>query len=134
MPVTYPRVSAAARQGYLLQYEVNPDYTREQLVLLAGSGAVREVRVGQLLGRITASGKKMVVWAPDATDGSQTVAGVVLEDSDAPSGADGVVLALTRGPAIVRQEELDFGAATAGQITAAITTLAGLGVRVKAAA
>lgn len=133
MPVTYPRVSAAARQGYLLQYEVNPDYTREQLVLLAGSGAEREVRVGQLLGRITASGK-MVVWAPGATDGSQTVAGVVLEDSDAPSGADGVVLALTRGPAIVRQEELDFGAATAGQITAAITTLAGLGVRVKAAA
>lgn len=127
---THYVTDAPRRQAELLSYEAHPDYTRQIDVLLAGAGAVREVTIGRLVGRITASGK-LVAWAPAANDGSETAAGVVLEDAQAAVGADGQVLILARGPAIVRRSELDYGGATAGQIAAAEAVLLALGIRVR---
>lgn len=118
------------RMGELIAYEVNPDYCRQSDVLLAGSGAARELDIGQLVGRVTASGK-LVLWAPGATDGSQNVVGIVLEDAQAANGVDDVVLILARGPAIVRSKELQYGTATAPQIAAANAALLALGIRVR---
>lgn len=127
---THYVTEAPKRQGELLSFEVHPDYTRQIDVLLAGAGAVRELGIGELVGRITASGK-LVAWAPGANDGSQNAAGVVLEDAQAAASVDGSVLILARGPAIVRESELDFGAATGAQIIAAKASLLALGIRVR---
>lgn len=46
-------VTAPKLQTAVLKYEVNPEFCREQGVLLAGSGAVRDIEIGRVLGKIT---------------------------------------------------------------------------------
>jgi len=45
----------------------------------AGSSPTTDLRAGLLLGKVTASGK-LTTWNPDAADGSEVVAGVLLRD------------------------------------------------------
>lgn len=191
-------VFAPKLQTSFLKYEVNPDFTREQGVLLAGDGGKREIEIGQPLGfgdgdapsaaakagntgngvltladpaigpgvvpgiyRLACSvaaanagtfqvfdpagsnvgtatvgvafdgvvkftiadgatdfivgdafditvpeGTKLKEWDPDATDGSQVLAGFALQPAVAGDGEDSVVLYLARGPALVASDGL----------------------------
>jgi hypothetical protein len=88
--------------GDILKYELNPNYTRETVTLLAGTA----YPIGAVLGRITASGKYKLATS-GGTDGAQTAAAVLLSPVDA-SGADGPGIVIARGPAIVSKAALAF--------------------------
>jgi hypothetical protein len=93
-----------ATMGDVLKYEVNPNYTRETVTLLAGTN----YPVGAVLGRITASGKYKLATS-GGSDGAQTAAAVLLYAVDA-SGADAIGIVVVRGPAIVSKAALVFDA------------------------
>jgi hypothetical protein len=90
--------------GDVLKYELNPNFTRETVTLLAGTN----YPVGAVLGRITASGK-MKLSTATGTDGAQNTAAVLLYDVDA-TAADASALVIVRGPAIVSKAALVFDA------------------------
>ena len=90
--------------GDVLKYELNPNFTRETVTLLAGTN----YPVGAVLGRITASGK-MKLSTATGTDGAQNAAAVLLYDVDA-TAADATGIVLVRGPAIVSKAALVFDA------------------------
>ena len=90
--------------GDVLKYELNPNFTRETIILLAGAA----YPVGAVLGRITASGKYKLATS-GGTDGAQTAAAVLLYAADATS-ADAAGLVIMRGPAIVSKAALVFDA------------------------
>lgn len=90
--------------GDVLKYEVNPNYTRETITLLAGM----PYPVGSVLGRITASDKYKLATS-GGSDGAQTASAVLLYAVDATlADATGIVLA--RGPAIVSRAALIYDA------------------------
>ena len=88
--------------GDVLKYELNPNFTRETVTLLAGAN----YPVGAVLGRITASGK-MKLSTATGTDGAQNAAAVLLYDVDA-TAADATGIVVLRGPAIVSKAALVF--------------------------
>ncbi|MDT8855073.1 head decoration protein [Paracoccaceae bacterium Fryx2] len=88
--------------GDVLKYEVNPNFTRESVTLLAGT----TYTVGAVLGRITASGKYKLATS-GGTDGAQTAAAMLLYPVDA-TGADAIGVVIMRGPAIVSKAALVF--------------------------
>ena len=93
-----------ATMGDVLKYEVNPNFTRESVTLLAGA----DYPVGAVLGRITASGKYTL--SPDSgADGSEAAAAVLLYAVDATLG-DAIGVVIVRGPAIVSKAALVFDA------------------------
>jgi hypothetical protein len=110
--------------GDLLKYELNPNFTRETITLLAGSA----YPVGAVLGRITASGKYKLATS-GGTDGAQTAAAVLLYAADATS-ADTAGLVIVRGPAIVSKAALVFDATVddAAKIATKHGQLAALGI------
>jgi hypothetical protein len=93
-----------ATMGDVLKYEVNPNFTRESVTLLAGSN----YPVGAVLGRITASGKYKLATS-GGSDGAQTAAAVLLYATDA-TAADAIGIVVMRGPAIVSKAALVFDA------------------------
>lgn len=124
-------VTEPTRLTGLLKYELDPSYCREEVTVLAGSGAERHLALGTVVGRVTASGK-VVALDLAASDGSETVAGVLLSTTAAPDGVDATGIALVRGPAIVADHALVYPAgATTPQKTTINTALAGLGVVVR---
>lgn len=124
--VTEPR-----RLSGVLKYELDPSYCREEVIVLAGDGADRVLPLGTVVGRITVSGK-VVALDLGASDGSETVFGVMVAPATAPDGADAAGVVLTRGPAIVSDIALIHPAgATAPQKAAMVAALAGLGIVVR---
>ena len=116
-----------ASLGDILKYELNPNYTRETITLLAGIA----YPVGSVLGRITASG--LYTLASDAgTDGAEVAAAVLLYSVDAML-ADTVSVVIARGPAIISSANLTFDASVndAAKTAAKITELAALGIIVR---
>jgi hypothetical protein len=110
--------------GDILKYEVNPNYTREEVTLLQGM----PYPVGSVLGRITASGKYKLATS-GGSDGAQAATAVLLYAVDATlADATGIVLA--RGPAIVSRAALAYDATVddAGKITTKIGQLAAAGI------
>ncbi|MDT8858168.1 head decoration protein [Paracoccaceae bacterium Fryx2] len=110
--------------GDVLKYEVNPNYTRETITLLAGM----PYPVGSVLGRITASAKYKLATS-GGTDGAQTASAVLLYAVDATlADATGIVVA--RGPAIVSRAALAYDATVddAAKITTKISQLAAAGI------
>ena len=99
-----PVLTQPPTMGDVLKYELNPNFTRETVTLLAGTN----YRVGAVLGRITASGKMKLSTAA-GTDGAQNAAGMLLDDVDATS-ADANAVVILRGPAIVSKAALVFDA------------------------
>ena len=97
-----PVLTEPPSMGDVLKYEVNPNYTREVVTLLAGM----PYPVGAVLGRITASGKYKLATS-GGSDGAQTAAAVLLIAVDA-TGADAIGVVLMRGPAIVSKAALVF--------------------------
>jgi hypothetical protein len=99
-----PVLTQTPTMGDVLKYELNPNFTRETVTLLAGTN----YRVGAVLGRITASGK-MKLSTATGTDGAQNAAGMLLDDVDA-TNADANAVVILRGPAIVSKAALVFDA------------------------
>ena len=103
----------------IVKTEPNGNAGRDDIVIASGSGVST---VGTLLGKVTATGK-FKPWAPAAADGTQTVAGVLLQHVDATS-ADVTAVALTRGTAeLVYQGIVWPGGATDPQKAAALASL-----------
>ena len=110
--------------GDVLKYEVNPNYTRETITLLAGM----PYPVGSVLGRITASAKYKLATS-GGSDGAQTAIAVLLYAVDATlADATGIVVA--RGPAIVSRDALAYDATVddAAKIITKIGQLAAAGI------
>jgi mannose-1-phosphate guanylyltransferase len=110
--------------GDVLKYELNPNFTRETVTLLAGT----KYPVGAVLGRITASGK-MKLSTATGTDGAQTAAAVMLYAVDATEG-DATGIVVVRGPALVSKAALVFDASVddAAKTAAKHTQLTALGI------
>ncbi|MFN7226854.1 MAG: head decoration protein [Holosporales bacterium] len=84
-----PSLSESNYLGDLLKYEAPNLFSRESITVAAGAN----LSLGTVLGRVTASGK-YVILAPAASDGSQTAAAVLLGDAAAASAdAKGLILA-----------------------------------------
>ena len=81
--------------GDWLKWEEDNFYSREAITILAGSGAARALTSGMVLGKVTASSKYVQV-DDTASDGSQTVAGVLLLDVTAADGTDADGVAIVR--------------------------------------
>ena len=119
-----PVLTEPPSTGDVLKYEVNPNYTREVVTLLAGT----PYPVGAVLGRITASGKYKLATS-GGTDGAQTATAVLLYAVDATlADATGIVVA--RGPAIVSRAALAYDATVddGAKITTKIGQLAAAGI------
>ena len=113
-----------ATMGDVLKYEVNPNFTRETVTLLAGTA----YPVGAVLGKITVSGKYKLATS-GGSDGAQTAAAVLLYAVDATL-ADAVGIVVARGPSIVSRASLAYDATVddASKITTKLGQLAALGI------
>ena len=113
-----------ATLGDVLKYEVNPNFTRETITLLAGTA----YPVGAVLGQITANEK--YIQSPDTgADGSEIASAVLLYAVDA-TDADATGIVIGRGPAIVSKSALVFDASIddAAKTAAKHSQLAALGI------
>ena len=110
--------------GDVLKYELNPNFTRETVTLLAGTA----YPVGAVLGRITANGKYKLATS-GGSDGAQTAAAILLYAVDATT-ADATATILARGPSIVSKAALVFDATIddAAKIATKHGQLAALGI------
>jgi hypothetical protein len=110
--------------GDVLKYELNPNFTRETITLLAGTA----YPVGAVLGRITASGKYKLATS-GGSDGAQNAAAVLLYATDA-TAADQNAVVILRGPSIVSKAALVFDATVddAAKIATKHAQLAALGI------
>lgn len=97
-------IEETGRPSDWLKREADSHFSREQITVVSGAG---ELVSGTVLGKITASGKYTPVTVA-AADGSQTAAGILLEDVDATSGDVSAVI-IARD-AIVSNQGLTYGA------------------------
>lgn len=80
------------------------------------NGTAATLKVGQVLGTVTATGKYKIC-IQTAVDGSQTPSAIVIEEKVAALNTDTAVLVMTRGPAVVNQANLIVDASfTAGAL------------------
>ncbi|TJZ89686.1 head decoration protein [Paracoccus gahaiensis] len=119
-----PVLTEQPSMGDVLKYEVNPNYTRETVTLLAGAS----YPVGAVLGRITASGRYRMATS-GGTDGAQTAIAVLLYPVNALL-ADAVGVVVARGPAIVSKAGLAYDPTVddAAKITTKLGQLAAVGI------
>lgn len=106
--------------GAFIKSEGVGHISRDTITIASGSGPLK---TGTVLGKITASGK-YTHYTHDATDGTETAAGILIEDVDA-AAEDVKTVAITR-LAEVYTSRLAWGAAvtTEGEKTAALADLA----------
>ena len=116
--------------GNLLKHEyANRTYTRETVTV--NEAAAEEYSVGSLVGKVTATGKYKLV-DPTAVDGSEVVAGVVIENKSVLATTDTSVAVLVRGPAIIADGAIVFDKTfDAGQQTAAKAEIESLGIVIR---
>lgn len=95
--------------GHFIKSEANGDRSRDEVIIVSGAGALL---AGTVLGKITASGK-YTAYDNDAATGTQTVAGILIYDTDATS-AD-VKAAIIARDAEVWTDRLVWGAAVTTQ-------------------
>lgn len=109
----------------LIKHEYKPEwgYCRTNVTY---NGAALTLAQGTLLGKITATGKYIVV-DKDASDGSQVVAAVVLQETVAPATTDTSVLVAFRGPMGVLKTGLVAGDTVSATVN---TQLESLGIQV----
>lgn len=106
------------------------NFVRDAATLASGTIASP---IGQVLGKITATGKYVQV-APAASDGSQTAAAVLLTPITATLGADTTVVVISRGPAVLKNTGVSFTSGmTNNQIAAATAQLQALGITIRGA-
>lgn len=81
---------------------VESGFTRE---VVTYNGTAGELKIGTVLGKVTATGKYKIC-VQTAADGSQTAAAVVAEDKTAVLNTDLKILVITRGPAVLSKAAL----------------------------
>lgn len=113
------------RESEFLHYELEPQYTREQVTITAG----QNLPAGAVVGKITASGK-YAAYDNNASDGTETAAGVLVAAVDA-SAADEEGVIIARGPAVVLNRALDWNGQTGAAVTDGQNDLAGIGILVR---
>lgn len=120
-----PTLTQGKTLGDVLKYEAPSLYSRESVTLAAG----QNLTVGAVLGKKTADGK-FYALNPTATDGTQTAAGVLADDTDATLiDRDAVIVA--RHAIVARNGLVWPTGITAPQKAAAETQLAALGLLVR---
>jgi Bacteriophage lambda head decoration protein D len=121
------------RFSHLVKAELWPEKAYCRSVLTANETAATTYNVGTILGKVTATGKYKVC-VQNASDGSQTPAGLVLADYTVAAATDTKVLVLVKGPAAVSSGALKFDASfgTQAQKDTAIASIEALGVQVLA--
>jgi hypothetical protein len=120
-----PALNESNTLGDLLKYEAPNLFSRESITVAAGAN----LTLGTVLGRVTASGK-YVILAPAASDGSQTASAVLLGDAAAAS-ADAKGLILARHGIVADHALVWPGGITNAQKTAAIGQLEAKGILVR---
>lgn len=100
-------------------------YHCDAVTVLSGQNLV----AGTVIGRVTASGKYVAYDNAGTDDGRRTVAGIIVDNTNA-SGGDVTGLALLRGPAMVNRNDLVWAAGIdAGEQATAIAALLTLGIK-----
>lgn len=124
-------MARAALLSNLLVREVEPEISREEVTILAGSGTDRELLMGTVIAKVTAS-DKAIALTPGASDGTQTAWGVVLQDVTAPVGVDATGLAFANGPVLLRKEAIIWPAGISdANKNAAIAALAAKLIKIR---
>jgi hypothetical protein len=102
-----PTLTMAPTLGDLLKYELNGNYSRETVMLKAGTSYA----LGSVVGKITATAKYRLSPAAEVVgdEGAETAVAVLLEAVDA-TAADKTGLVVARGPVIVSKAPLVFDA------------------------
>ena len=122
-----PVLTQPPSMGDALKYELNPNYTRETVTLVAGT----EYPAGAVLGRVTVSGQYTLA-SHGGSDGAETAAGILLYPVDTRlAAATGIVLA--RGPAILSRDALFYDGSVddAAKIAAKHAELTALGIVIR---
>ena len=102
-----PTLTMSPTLGDLIKYELNGNYNRETVTLIAGTNYA----LGSVLGKITASSKYRLspVAEVEGDEGAETAVAVLLEAVDA-TAADKAALVIARGPVILSKAALTFDA------------------------
>ena len=126
-------LTSPATLGELLKREFDPNYSRETVILKAGTA----YPLGAVLGRITADGK--YILSPHAavtgSEGAEIANAVLIAAVDA-TATDTPALVLVRGPVIVADRALVFDASVADAAAQSLKhqQLAAHGIVVRASA
>lgn len=115
------------RLSNMLKREMWSEQGYCRLAVTVNEASAVDYKIGEVLGKITASGK-YVQYDDANADGSETAAAIVLEDVSIPAAADTTVLVLVKGPAIVADGGLVFKAGV--DQAAAKVSLEALGINV----
>jgi len=116
-------ITEGKRTAEYLVSEPNGLRGRESATLAAG----QNLETGTLLGKIT-DGGNVTRYDPDASDGSETVFGILYTNVDA-TDADAVGIAITVRDTIVRDSSLTYSdGADADDIATAVAGLRTLGI------
>ena len=107
----------------VVKTEAEGRHSRDENVLASGSGVVK---VGAVLGKVTASGKFKPL-APAASDGTQTAAAISLQYADA-TAADQTIVTLKRHAQVALQTLVWPAGITDNQKAAALASLETLGI------
>lgn len=125
-----PLYTENKRYSNTVKAELWPEvgYTR---AVVTYNGTAASLVIGQVLGKVTATGKYKIALQA-AVDGSQTADAIVLEDKTAALNTDTTVLVLLKGPAVVSKAALTIDASyTAGALLNGVySTLEGKGIQV----
>ena len=123
--------STKPKIGNLVKHEYGREHGYCREVLTVNEAAAEEYSIGSLVGKVTATGKYKLV-DPTAGDGSEVVAGIVIENKSIPATTDTDVVVMVRGNAIVADQAIVFDKTfDAGQKAAAKAEIEALGILVR---
>lgn len=99
--------STKPKIGNLVKHEYGREHGYCREIVTVNEAAAESYSIGSLVGKVTADGKYKLV-DPSAVDGSQVVAGVIIENKDIPATTDTEVIVMVRGNAILGENALVF--------------------------
>lgn len=105
--------------------------SRDAVTLAANGSSAQALASGTVLGKVTASGK-YVILAPGASDGSQNAAAILVNPTTVSASADYTGAPVINWSAAVMTSLLQWPAGiTNNQIAAALAQLAALGIKAR---
>lgn len=114
------------RLGDVLKFEAEKAYSREQVTFGTDAGAPT-LAVGTVVGKVTASGKYKIL-APAANDGTESAAGVVVQEIALSASADTTGVIVNKFAKVAKSALVFPDGATTNQKNTAIAQLEVLGV------
>jgi Bacteriophage lambda head decoration protein D len=112
----------SSHPGEYLLNEFDPNHNRDVITLASG----QDLKGGAVLGKLSSG--KFAAYDNGASDGSETAAGVLWDDTDATDG-DVECVAHVRGPVIVKKPELKWADGQSdSDITAGLADLTAIGI------